>query len=37
MESQLQRIGIFSVNDTITKYPDFDASYKVCEYYVYIY
>jgi hypothetical protein len=29
LESQLQRIGIFSVNDTITKYPDFDASYKV--------
>jgi len=29
LESQLQRIGVFSVSDTITKYPAFDASYKV--------
>ncbi|KAM0830444.1 hypothetical protein ACQ4PT_066203 [Festuca glaucescens] len=29
LESQLQRIGVFSANDTITKYPAFDASYKV--------
>ncbi|XP_010238703.1 phosphoinositide phosphatase SAC7 isoform X2 [Brachypodium distachyon] len=29
LESQLQRVGVFGVNDTISKYPAFDASYKV--------
>uniref|UniRef100_M8CCX5 Uncharacterized protein n=1 Tax=Aegilops tauschii TaxID=37682 RepID=M8CCX5_AEGTA len=29
LESQLQQIEVFGVNDTITKYPAFDASYKV--------
>jgi len=29
LESQLQRIEVFGVNDTITKYPAFDTSYKV--------
>ncbi|XP_025827070.1 phosphoinositide phosphatase SAC7-like isoform X7 [Panicum hallii] len=29
LESQLQRIGVFGANDTVSNFPDFDANYKV--------
>ncbi|TVU25729.1 hypothetical protein EJB05_28234 [Eragrostis curvula] len=29
LESQLQRVGVFGPNETISNYPDFDANYKV--------
>jgi hypothetical protein len=34
LESQLQRIGVLSAGDTISKHPAFDTNYKICEYYV---
>lgn len=32
LESQLQRIGVFGANDTVSNFLDFDANYKVCKY-----
>lgn len=32
LESQLKQIGIFGSDDSISAYPYFDASYKICEY-----
>ncbi|WVZ75327.1 hypothetical protein U9M48_023394 [Paspalum notatum var. saurae] len=29
LEVQLQRIGVFGANDTVSNFPDFDANYKV--------
>lgn len=34
LESQLQRVGVFGPNETISDHPDFDANYKVRKYYV---
>jgi phosphatidylinositol 4-phosphatase len=35
LESQLQRIEVLGVDDTISNHPAFDTNYKVCEYYLY--
>lgn len=32
LESQLQRLGVFNVDETITGHPHLDQSFKICEY-----
>jgi len=31
MESQLKKIGAFNANDSISAYPHFDRSFKICK------
>lgn len=32
LESELQEIGIFGTDETISAHPKFDESFKICEY-----
>lgn len=34
LEFQLRRLGIFNAEESISSYPNFDESYKICEYFL---